>query len=281
MKKYVLFDSIIDINKTSPILKATKELLKFLKLDVPTLKNTIRDDGVESMGLNQKVFYEKNAKNLALAAQEKRDILCVEDSSYLSLCLTKEELQKNDELRNEINSKLKKDGLEVNLDTNIMSLASFFETEVGFSKITKKIKNSFDKFYGAIYLGSNKCDIDRFYDTSLFEGILKITGLKSVKYDLYEQSNGYEISDTHEELSHKMAGSLMLDMFDNAADFVIVNDARSFVMFDVNQKLLEKSVGRDIGLSVLCLAQVLMLAFGTTDKNSIGLNEHKIVTKLI
>ena len=96
-----------------------------------------------------------------------------------------------------------------------------------------------------------------------------------------KQVCGYDINDANEELSYKIAGSLMLDMFDNAADFVVANDARSFVMFDEHQKKLESSIGREIGLSVFGLAEILLLALGVTDKKKIGLNNHITKTNIL
>ncbi len=281
MKKYVLYDAIIDINKTSALANSAKELLKFLNLKVPVLSHAPRDIGCESIGLGIEAFHGSNAKVLALASKEKSEIVCVEDGSFLSLRKSKEELSKNDKLREQVEAELVKEGLELNLNIKIHTLAQFLIEHVGLSKIRKNIKNSFGKFNAALYLGSYRCQIEKYSDSSVYALLLDSIGLKLVDYDLKNQISGYEISDTHEELAFKMAGNLMLDMFDNGADFVVVNDARSFIMFDEYQKELEKSVGREIGLSVFGLAELLLLAFGVTEKGKIGLDRHKVKTDIL
>ena len=281
MKKYVLYDAIININKTLPLVSSTKELFEFLNIKIPVLKDSIRDLGCDSLGIDPIGFHEANAKNLALAAKENSDIVCVEDSSFLSLNITLEKLKKDEKFRHILETTLAKEDLELDLDIKIFNLADFLLQTLGKSKIQKKVINNFEKFMAALYLGSYQCQINKYSDTNKCSDILDSANLKLIKYNLNNQVSGYDVYDLNEELSLKMAGTIMLDMFDNAADFVVINDARSFVMFDDLQKDLEKSVGREIGLSVFGLAEILLLAFGVTDKEKIGLNDHKIKTTLI
>ena len=281
MKKYVLFDAILDINHTAPLVTSAKELLKVLNIDIPLLNGANKELGVGYIGEDMEKFYKENAKSLALASKESSDIVCVEDSSFLSLKSTMDKLEKDDKLKAEIVAELKKDDLELNFSIDILTLADFIIKEFGITKLKKNIKNGFDKFFGASYLGSYQCQLSKYSDTNSYVKLLEATGLKLVKYDLKNQVCGYDINDTNEKISYKIAGALMLDMFDNASDFVVVNVARSFIMFDKHQKELESSVGREIGLGVFGLAEILLLAFGITDKKRIGLDDHTVKTNII
>lgn len=281
MNKYVLYDAILDINKTLPLVSSTKELFKFLNLEVPVLKGASRDLGCDSIGVDYFGYHFANARNLALASKENSRIVCVEDSSFLSLNLTLEELGKNEKLKQEIENGLEKEDLKIDLNIKIYTLADFLLKKIGLSKIHKSVKNNFGKFLAALYLGSYKCQINKYCDTNNYNKILHRLDLKLIDYDLKNQVSGYDIYDLNEEIALKMSGNLMLDMFDNAADFVVVNDARSFVMLDGLQKDLEKSVGREIGLSIFGLAELLLLSFGVDNKDKIGLNDHAVKTDMI
>ncbi|WP_331774000.1 HdrB C-terminal domain-containing protein [Sulfurospirillum sp. 1612] len=281
MKKYVLFDNIIDINATEPIAISTRELLKFLKVETLTIKELSRDLGSHDMGYDKKGFYVANAKNLALANKEGGAIICAEDSVFLSIQLTIQALRNDAALKSEIDTLLKEQDLELDLDIQINTLADFLVEEIGLSKISKLVKNNFGAFNAAIYLGSSQCQLSQFSTLGSYTDILKTLGAQCISYDLADQSSGYEIKEIKQELAFKMSGSLMLDMFDNAADFVLVNDARSFVMFDQHQRELEKTVGREIDLSIFSLAQLVLLAFGETNREVLGLKYHKIQTKII
>ena len=95
------------------------------------------------------------------------------------------------------------------------------------------------------------------------------------------ESDGYEILEVQPTYAKTLASSILLDLFDNAADFVVVCDARSFIMFDTYQKECEKIAGRDINLTVLTLPQLLLMALGETNKTKLGLNAHKVPATLI
>ena len=277
MKNYVLYDTILDVNKTLPLVKSTKELLKFLDVEISSLESTPRDIGCESIGLDIDAFYNNNANILALASSKKSSIVCVEDSSFLSLKLTLEQINSDEKLQ----ARLEKENINIDPDIQIYTLADFLLKEIGVKKIKEKVKNSFKNFQAALYLGSYQCQLSNLSDVSSYAKIAQSIGLKLIDYSLKNQVDGYEINDVAQNLSYKMAGELMLDMFDNAADFVLINDARSFIMFDEHQKKLEKTTGRDIDLAVFNIAQLLLLAFGVDDKEKIGLSEHKVNTNII
>ena len=281
MKRYVLFDNVIDVNATEPIAISARELLKFLKVETLTIKALSRDLGSHNMGYDKKGFYIANAKNLALANKEQCAIICAEDSVFLSLQLTIQALRNDAALKSEIDTLLKEEDLELDLDIKIDTLANFLVKEIGLSKISKLVKNNFEAFNVAIYFGSHQCQLSQFSTLDSYTNILKTLGAKLISYDLSNQSSGYEIHEINQKLAFKMSGSLLLDMFDNAADFVLINDARSFVMFDKYQRELEKTVGRDIDLSIFSLAQLLLLGFGETNREVLGLKYHKIQTKII
>ncbi len=272
MKEYILYTNIIRKNENQSFVKAAQELLALLKSDLPTMKNVPEDRGCDKIAFDIDSFHFNNAKILALANKEKRDILTIEDSSFLSLSLTKKKLNSSIEMKNEINSKLQKEGLEVNLETQIVPLIKFLNENIS----KNDIKKSYADFNTALYLGSFACDLEQFFDTSLYEESLKLIDINSINYDSSDSSCGYEISGINKELSYKLAGNLLLDMFDNAADFVLVNDVRSFMIMDNEQKKIEKEVGRDINLPILNISQLFLAALGESDIKKFGFEYHKI-----
>ncbi|WP_263832702.1 HdrB C-terminal domain-containing protein [Sulfurospirillum oryzae] len=281
MKNYFLFDAIIQREKTAPMITAARKLIDLLNIDAPSFKNAKADLGSEYMGLDRLKFLEHYAYNLTLAAEQKRDILCFEQSSLICHAHTKEILLNDDNLKFEIASRLEKKNLALNLDVNVISLEQLLLEEVGREKLTTLLKNPFGNFQAALFLGSNACRAKKYSKAEFIPDLLDLIKLKSIKHASMYESDGFEVYDASSLLAKKLGAKAMLDMFDNAADFILVSDARSFVMFDFYQKELEKTAGRDIGLSVLSLAELLLLAFGNTDKKSIGLDQHKVAITLI
>lgn len=281
MKQYFLFDKLIQSDKTSSFATAAKTLVEILKIDAIPFKDAKADIGSEMLGCDKIKFYERNAYNLSLASMEQRDILCFENSSFTSLWMTKEALLNDDDLKNLIVQRLSKNNIVLNLTSNIVTLEEVIQEEIGFKQLETLIKHPFNKFNVALFLGTSTCRAKKHSDTALSGTLLDLVGAKRIAYASAYESDGFEVLDISTPLAYNLASKAMLDMFDNAADFVVVSDARSLVMFDFYQKALEKSAQREIELSVLSLAQVLLLAFGIVDKKSIGLDQHKIPATLI
>ena len=281
MKNYLIFESLVEREKTAPLVTAAHKLMELLNIDAIPFKGAKADFGSEFMGLDMLKFLEHYAYNLSLAASQKRDILCIEQSSLICHAHTKEILSNDDKLRFEIAERLQKHSLSLNLEVNVLCLEQLLLEEIGVEKLATLIKHPFQNFQTALFLGSNACRAKKYRKEELYTQLLDLIQLKQVKHESMYESDGFEVYNASPLLATKLASKTMLDMFDNAADFVLVSDARSFIMFDYYQKELEKVAGREIGLSILSLAELLLLAFGETKPKSIGLDHHKVAITLL
>ena len=272
---YRLFDNIIEKNRATSFAPTTKTLLDIFDIKNEILKNSKPDLASEGFATDKETFLYNCAYNLGLAKRDNSDIICVEQSSYLSFEIAKKEMKEDSELKNRVKQRVEKDSLEFCLDVKVLHIGDVLSNLIGFNKLQSMIKNSFVKFNVAIFNGNKKDTLDQ------NSKILALLGANIVKFEKQYNADGYEILEASKVLAFKLAGNVMLDAFDNAADFVIVDDARSFVMFEILQKKLESSVGRDIELSVFSVAQVVLMALGYTDIEKLGLVGHKIKTTLI
>lgn len=84
--------------------------------------------------------------------------------------------------------------------------------------------------------------------------------MPKIPFETAYESDGFEVFESVELLAKRFAAKTLLDMFDNGADFILVDDVRSFIMFDFYQKACEKAAGREIGLSVLTIPSTLTLS---------------------
>jgi len=275
MAQYRLFDNIIEKEVASSFVSSAKELLKMLNIEAPVLSKSKQDIATEGKSLNEEAFVYNCAYNLASAKKENADLVCVDDSSYTSLNIAKLILLEDNEKANIISAKLQKDGLELALDVKVLHVNEILSDVIGFDKLKELVKRPFDKFNIAIFNGNKTQNL------ASNDKILSLLGAKIIDFETQNDSDGYEVLSAAPSYAKRLAGKIMLDMFDNAADFVVTNDARSFYMFDNLQKSLEVTVGRDIGLSVFSTAQVVLLALGYEDISKMGLDTHKIVTDII
>ena len=275
MAQYRLFDNIMEQEAASSFVSSAKELLTMLNIEAPVLSNSKQDVGTEGKSLNEEAFVYNCAYNLARTKKENASLICVEDSSYSSLNIAKLILLEDNEKAEAINARLQKDDLELSLDVKVLHVNEILSDVVGFDKLKELVKRPFDKFNVAIFNGNKTQNL------ASNDKILSFLGANIVNFETQNDSDGYEILRAAPSHAKRLAGKVMLDIFDNGADFVVTNDARSFYMFDTLQKSLEVTMGRDIELSVFSSAQIVLLALGYEDVSKMGLDTHKIVTQMI
>jgi succinate dehydrogenase / fumarate reductase cytochrome b subunit len=276
MAKYILFDKLCETSYTPAFLNTAKELATLLDISLETRNDFKFDLGLNAKALDSFAFHKTNAYNLSLAANAHQEIVCAEQSSFLSLCLTKQALINDEELANQI-----KNSLEIPLNTE--AKINYFNDILldNKEKLENKIINPFQAFRAAIYYGSNANRLARFSDISSTDTLLELIQAKNVKFATCKDSNGYEIEKINTKVAHHLAGDILLDAFDNAADFLITNDITALNFFDANQKEISKEMGRDINLSIFSISQLLLLACGKTDKKLLGLNLFKTKITLL
>ena len=281
MKRYFFYDNVLQSEKAPSIAVATRALFDFLNLTIPRLQEAKADLGSEMMALDKKQFIEHNAHTIALASTEDAHIICVENSGFISLKMTLEALINDTSLYEKIVESLAQKSIKLNLDIEILQLETFLVHEVGLETLARFIKHPFDAFYIASFLGTSSCQTRKFTDIALKDALIELVHAKKIPFETAYESDGFEVFESSELLAKRFAAKTLLDMFDNGADFILVDDVRSFIMFDFYQRACEKVAGREIGLSVLTIPQLLLLAFGMMDKEKLGLDQHKIPVTLI
>lgn len=232
MKNYLLHDMLIKDHNDAPF-QACKALLTLLGIEYELVKNAKNDMGSD---LRYKKNYHEVFKSTLEEAKEKNSpLIALENSSYLGL---KYSAKAHD---------IKVDILHVN---DILA------------QMQNELVHNFSNFNVAIYYGSNDESLNQ---KSLLE-ILNFTKAKSVRFERTYAHDGFEFLDFNKALAYKMAGEILFSAYDSACDFLVMNDIRSFHIFDTHQKRVAKAYGRSLsdGLPILSAAQVLLMALGKT-----------------
>lgn len=276
MAKYILFDKLCEPLYTSAFVNTAKELAAMLDITLETKDNFKFDLGLKGKALDSFTFHKTNAYNLSLAAESHGEIVCADESSFLSLCLTQQALKEDEELSNEIKNSLK---IVLNAEVKITYFNDILLENR--EKLENKIVNSFGAFRAAIYYGPNANRLSRFTNLASTDELVKLIQAKNVKISTCKAPNGYEIREINKKVAYHLAGDVLLDTFDNAADFLVSNDITTLNFFDANQKEIAKEMGRDINLNIFSISQLLLLACGITDKKLLGFDDFKTKVTLI
>jgi succinate dehydrogenase cytochrome b subunit len=233
---------------------------------------------------NQELADTLNARTFALAQQvEGADLM-------MNICSTcqgaqnecQQRLDANAEYREMVNQTLEPEGLHYEKGVVNKHLLWLMVEEIGLDEIAKKVKRPLTDlrvgpFYGCyIVRPSDRVGItdERPRDTYLAQ-LIETLGGTVVDYAGSHKCCGFPIITMNKEASLKQAARHLGDAIDADADCLVTPCPLCHLNLDLQQPLAERYGGRDLGLPVLHLPQLIGLAFGLEPKE-LGFNKHVV-----
>ncbi|MDR1976827.1 MAG: hypothetical protein LBQ18_07515 [Campylobacteraceae bacterium] len=279
MANYIIFDKMNKKLVTKPFKSAGEVFLREFYVANYAIKTNLSDIGAENYILNPKLFAKNFVKILAQAGKNGETIITYDISSYLSLLFAKNFIMDNADVKEEMENFLNPFELTTDFLADALHINAFIIEKDATKHMKKNLKYPFSDFKAAFYYGadirsdeySNR-ELNTFFDT---------IDLKRVRFSRELNPSGYELLRYAPEIALKMAGNILLDAFDSGADFLIVNDTRTFYLMDTKRKEVERAVGREIPIYILTLPQVALMAYGVTDKKILGFNAHNVKPTLL
>lgn len=179
------------------------------------------------------------------------------------------------DLFNETRIKRLKDELNIykSVEDQNFRVKNTFIMDFGEFEKEEEIKHDFSDFNIAYYNANNVCEQT---ENLLNKLNAKILNLDSMKNDL-----ALENFHIHADFSYQLAASVVLDAFDNSADFLVVDNDDFFYLLDYNRKELERVSGREITLPIIHKNELQKLAYGYHDSARITLDKHIVNPELI
>ena len=135
-----------------------------------------------------------------------------------------------------------------------------------------EIKHDFNDFNIAYYPSKNN---EKTLDL-LNKLNAKILNLDTLKLDIAKNS-----FNKNPQITYCVASTILLDAFDNNADFLLVDTVEDFYVFDYNRKQIEKISGREIILPIIHVNELQKLASGKHTEAKKTLEKHKIDPEII
>ncbi len=148
---------------------------------------------------------------------------------------------------------------------NILDFGNFNEI--------KEIKHDFNDFNLAYFKGLEE-------DSQTSDLLAKL----EAKYINTSSMNTDLALDTfhiNPEFTLKLASTVMLDAFDNSADLLIVDNEKTFELFDSNRKSLAKACGREITIPVVHKNELVKLAIGAHEEVKETLTKHIVDPEIV
>ena len=137
---------------------------------------------------------------------------------------------------------------------------------------TYEVKHDFKDFSIAYYPSENSSQT-----LELLNKLdAKVLNLDSLKLNLAKDTfnkNPY--------ITYHVASTILLDAFDNNADFLVVDTNEDFYVFDYNRKQIEKIVGRDVLIPIIHKNELQKLATGNHKEANATLTKHQVNPEII
>jgi heterodisulfide reductase subunit B2 len=209
------------------------------------------------------------ARNLALAEQADLPVctLCSACGGYLSEA--NHLLQNSIDLRKKVNDRLKVLGLEYKGEIQIKHFLRILYEDIGIEKIKERIEHPLDGFtfaphYGCHYIkpAETAGGIDPVEDPKSLSELIEATGAKALKYDTLLNCCGGSVLGAKEDLANTLASQKLGEVNQLGGDGLVLICPFCNVMFEGQQKKIEKKLEQKLKVPVLYYPQLLGLAFG-------------------
>src|SRR4051794_4451652 len=225
-----------------------------------------------------------NARTFALAQKE----IASGASLMMNICSTcqgaqsecQERLDANSDYRSHVNETLSAEGLTYEKGISNKHFLWLLVEEIGLDAVKAKVKRPLTNlrvgpFYGCyIVRPTDRLGIDREHprDTYL-QLLIEALGGSVVDYAGQYKCCGFPIITMNKEASLKQAARHLGDALDAEADCLVTPCPLCHLNLDLQQPLAERYAGRELGMPVLPLPQLLGLALGL-DPKELGFGKH-------
>ncbi len=218
------------------------------------------------------------ARNLTLAEAEGKDIISLCNGCFQTLKLVNEELKHDDHEKEKINNLLKTVKKEFKGTINVKHFVEVLHDYR--DEIKKNVKNELSGLKVACHTGchynrpSEKIQTDDPMNPVKLREIVAATGATPVDYEEEMLCCGTGVGNAEEGPSLQILANKLTSATNAGAEAIIVNCPACFQQFDNNQKKAGEIKGKDFGLPILYVTELLALAFGE-NADDLGLKFHR------
>ncbi len=237
--------------------------------------------GYPLRNINFKASILASARNLALSEKENLPVLILCKCGFGMLKHAAYILEEDATLRNEINTTLKKEGLEYKEGVEIKHLLSVLYHDVGIDTIKEKVTRPFKDLKIATHYGCHALrpsEIVQFDDPvnpSLFDNLVALTGAESIYWEKRLDCCGAPQFGINDDLSMDLTKKKILNASQSGANYLCDACSYCHLQFDTVQKMIYSEVGEDHLLPAILYPQLLGLSMGI-DRDRLGLIKNQI-----
>jgi len=221
------------------------------------------------------------ARNLALAERENLDMVVLCKCGFGMLKHAHHRIKDDTLLREDINRRLTKEGLEVSADTEVKHLLSVLYHDVGVDTIREQITRPYGELKIATHYGchalrpSEILHFDDPVNPTLFDTLVEATGAESIHWQARLDCCGAPLLGSNDDLSMDLTEKKLASAQQAGADYLCVGCPYCHIQFDTVQRMIHRERGRNHLLPPILYPQLLGLSLGI-DREMLGLGMNQI-----
>ncbi len=274
--KYALFLGCTVPVRTMGYEVSTRSVMEKLGIPLVDLKD-FGCCGFPLESIDHDTYLSVAARNLAVAESENLSVMTL--CSACNGSLLKANLAMQDEkVREKINANLKPLGRTYNGTVEVKHAARvLYENKDKIAELAKPLNLNIAVHYGCHYIKPSEIYED-FEDPEVpysLEEIVAAVGATPVQYENKKQCCGGAVLGIDEAVSLEMTRQKLNHMKSAGADAMVLVCPFCDIMYDVNQKRIEKQSEEKFGIPVLFLPQFVGLALGLSPDN-LGLKLNRV-----
>lgn len=227
------------------------------------------------------------ARNLCIAEQKGLDICTLCSSCTSSLTETSHHLGEHPEERQEVNRRLARIQRSYQGPVRVRHFVRILWEEVGLERIREAVVRPLQGLrlaahYGCHFLKPSEVygGFDPVEDPRTLDELVRATGAQAVDYSRKKQCCGGSVLVADERTALAIGRDKLSEVKELEVDALVVVCPFCGVMFDSQQKKIEKTFEESFEIPVLYLSQVLGLAMGMDEKD-LGLAAHAVKTRSV
>lgn len=227
-------------------------------------------------------WYTLAARNIALAEERELDIITLCSGCTSTLCEVNDHLKKDENLRGQINKRLKKIGRSFRGTINVRHLVTVLRDEIGVERVRESVIHPMEGLKVAIHYGCHllKPSTIMRVEDPLFPDILsrliEAVGAEPVNHKEYLLCCGKACQKP--ELSLAMSHAVFESVRQSGADCLGLICPTCFDSFDLGQLRVSRAYEEEFNIPVIYYFQLLAIAQGARPQE-MGLQYHKIMNK--
>ncbi|OYT54871.1 MAG: CoB--CoM heterodisulfide reductase subunit B [Candidatus Altiarchaeales archaeon ex4484_2] len=230
--------------------------------------------------INELTYLSMAARILSMAEDEKLDLMVICNGCNGSLFRANRKLKENPELKDEVNQVLADIDREFKGTIEVKHYVKVLWEDVGMERIREEVSNPLDVkvavHYGCHLLRpSEEMRFDNPQEPVSLDELVEATGASSIDY--LEKSlccGGYVLA-ANQDIAYKMTGRKLRNVKNAKADVMITACPFCNVMYDTNQKSIERELREEFRIPVLHYPQLLGLSMGYSPRE-VGLEQNRV-----